>query len=123
MKESKALNIVLLVLKILLAAVLVGSLIFFTWMLIDAYVESVHMPPPENGTVQLDPFPIVFVLVLILSLVTNGACMVIALVGLILSICYKASPQRRKNIISFTVFLILPVLLELFYLLFYFLAS
>lgn len=123
MKESKALNIVLLVLKIVLISVLVGSFIFFTWTLVDAHVDSMNMEPPADNTIQLDPLPVAFIVVLILSLVTNGSCMAVALVGLIISICYKASPKRKSNAITFTVFLVLPVLLQFFYILYYNIAS
>ena len=124
MKESKFLNVLILVLKILLITVLAASFIFFTYSLISAHIDSIEMQnTPSDGTIRLDPFPITFVVVLIFSLITNGACMLFSLVGLIVSVLYKVSPKKRRNVTSFIVLLITPVILEIFYLAFYFIAS
>ena len=112
MKENKALSVTLLVLKIICAAVLILSFAYYAFLLIDAYVESVNTVPPESG-VYIEPFPVAFVLVLIFSLITSGVSFLLSLVGLLISVFYRTSEKRKKNVISFVILLIAPILFEL----------
>ena len=124
MQENKALYLILLIMKIVLISVLALSFIFFTYTLIDAHIESIEMAnTPSDGGIKLDPLPVAFVVVLIFSLITNGVCMILSFAGLIISICYKTSQKRKKNILAFSLLLITPAILELFYILYYRLAS
>ena len=112
MTESKALNILLLIAKILLVVLLLLSLVYYVATLLDAYIESLSYTPPENG-ISIDPYPLAFAFVLVFSVVTNAACALLALLGLILSLIYKGTAKRRKNILTFSVLLASPFVLQI----------
>ena len=113
MQEKKALQTILTVLKIVIAVILIGTFTYYATLLIDAYIETVNNVPPNEG-VYIEPFPIAFALVLIFSLITNGICALLSLVGLIISIVFRTSAKRKKNIIAFVNLLVLPILLQIF---------
>ena len=117
MKESKALNILLLIAKILLAILLSVSFIYYAITLIDAYMESLSFIPAENG-ISIDPYPLTFAFVLIFSAITGGASMLLALLALILSLIYKDTPKRKRNVLTFSLFLASPLVFEAVILLF-----
>lgn len=124
MKESKALNNLILILKIILCVALIASFLFFTSTLISAHLDSIAMEEqPSDGTIRLDPFPIAFTIVLIFSIITNCACLFFALVGFIVSYLYRASQKRRTHLITFGTLIAVPVLLEIFYILYYYIAK
>ena len=112
MKESKALNILITVAKVLLIVFLALSFVYYAYGLIDAAIESANMQP-SDGTITLDPLPLTFALFLILSIISNGACVLLALLGLILSILYKGTAKRKKNIITFSILLAIPIVMEI----------
>ena len=112
MKESKALNILIAVAKVLLIVFLALSFVYYAYGLIDAAIESANMQP-SDGTITLDPLPLTFALFLILSIISNGACVLLALLGLILSLLYKGTAKRKKNIITFSILLAIPIVMEI----------
>ena len=112
MKESKALNILISVAKVLLIVFLALSFVYYAYGLIDAAIESANMQP-SDGTITLDPLPLTFALFLILSIISNGACVLLALLGLILSLLYKGTAKRKKNIITFSILLAIPIVMEI----------
>ena len=112
MQERKSLNVLLLIAKILLIAFLLISLVYYAATLIDAYIESLSFVPVENE-ISIDPYPLTFALMLIFSLISNGACVILALLGLILSLIYKGTSKRKKNIVTFSVLLASPLLMQL----------
>lgn len=112
MKESKALNILITVAKVLLIVFLALSFVYYAYGLIDAAIESANMQP-SDGTITLDPLPLTFALFLILSIISNGACVLLALLGLILSLLYKGTAKRKKNIITFSILLAIPIVMEI----------
>ena len=116
MSESKALNVLLLIAKILLILLLSVSIVYYAATLIDAYVESLSHTPTENG-VSIDPYPLAYAFILIFSLITNGACMLLALLGLILSLLYKGTAKRKKNVTALAVLLASPAVMQIFILL------
>ena len=112
MKENKALNVLITVAKILLIVFLALSFVYYAYGLIDAAIESANMQP-SDGTITIDPLPLTFALFLILSIISNGACVLLALLGLILSLLYKGTAKRKKNIITFSILLAIPVVMEI----------
>ena len=112
MKENKALNVLITVAKILLIVFLALSFVYYAYGLIDAAIESANMQP-SDGTITLDPLPLTFALFLILSIISNGACVILALLGLILSLLYKGTARRKKNIITFSILLAIPIVMEI----------
>lgn len=116
MKENKTLQTILLILKLLIALILVLSTVYYAFLLISAYIETVNTVPPEEG-IYLEPFPIALTVTLVFSLITNAVSAFLSLIGLVVSTLFHSSPKRKKNIISFAVLLILPVLLQLLVLL------
>ena len=96
MKESKALNILITVAKVLLILFLSLSFVYYTYGLIDAAIESANMDQMQNPS-SIDPLPLTYAVFLILSVISNGACFFLALLGLILSYLYKGTPKRKKN--------------------------
>ena len=112
MQERKSLNVLLLIAKILLIAFLLISLVYYAATLIDAYIEYLSFVPVENE-ISIDPYPLTFALMLIFSLISNGACVILALLGLILSLIYKGTSKRKKNIVTFSVLLASPLLMQL----------
>lgn len=112
MKEIKALNILITVAKVLLIVFLALSFVYYAYGLIDAAIESANMQP-SDGTITLDPLPLTFALFLILSIISNGACVLLALLGLILSLLYKGTAKRKKNIITFSILLAIPIVMEI----------
>lgn len=112
MKENKALNVLITVAKILLIVFLALSFVYYAYGLIDAAIESANMQP-SDGTITIDPLPLTFALFLILSIISNGACVILALLGLILSLLYKGTAKRKKNIITFSILLAIPVVMEI----------
>lgn len=124
MKESKVLNNLIFILKIILFVVLIASFLFFTATLVSAHIDSIEMQnTPSDGSIQLDPLPISFVFVLIFSIITNGACLFFALVGFIVSYLYRATQNRRSHLITFGCLMAAPVLFEIFYILYYHIAK
>ena len=116
MKENKSLNVLITVAKILLIVFLALSFVYYAYGLIDAAIESANMQP-SDGTITIDPLPLTFAIFLILSIISNGACVILALLGLILSLLYKGTAKRKKNIITFSILLAIPVVMEIaFYL-------
>ena len=67
MKESKPLNVLLLIAKILIIVILSASFVYFTTLLIDSYVSSLSYAPVQNE-VSIDPYPLAFALVFLFSL-------------------------------------------------------
>ena len=116
MKENKALNVLLCIAKILLILILSVSFVYYAYGLIDSFIESKSMDSMQN-TISIDPFPLFYAVGLIFSIISNGACVLLALLGLIVSHLYKGCAHRRKNIITFRILLLTPFVLELFYLL------
>ena len=116
MAESKALNILLLIAKILLILFLFLSLVYYATALIDAYIDSLSYTPTENG-ISIDPYPLAFAFILIFSAVTNATCAFLALLGLILSLIYKGTAKRRQNILTFSTLLASPVVVQILILL------
>lgn len=112
MKENKALNVLITVAKILLIVFLALSFVYYAYGLIDAAIESANMQP-SDGTITIDPLPLTFALFLILSIISNGACVILALLGLILSLLYKGTAKRKKNIITFSILLAIPIVMEI----------
>ena len=112
MKESKAVNILLLISKILIIVILALSTLYYAILLTDAYIESVNTVPPESG-IYIEPFPIALAFTLIFSLITNGICVFLSLLGLILSFVYRESPKRKNNIRIFAILILIPIFLEL----------
>ena len=112
MKENKALNVLITVAKILLIVFLALSFVYYAYGLIDAAIESANMQP-SDGTITIDPLPLTFALFLILSIISNGACVILALLGLILSLLYKGTARRKKNIITFSILLAIPIVMEI----------
>lgn len=112
MKENKALNVLITVAKILLIVFLALSFVYYAYGLIDAAIESANMQP-SDGTITIDPLPLTFALFLILSIISNGACVLLALLGLILSLLYKGTAKRKKNIITFSILLAIPIVMEI----------
>ena len=112
MQEKKALQTILTVLKIVIAVILIGSFTYYAIIFIDAYIETVNTVPPNEG-IYIEPLPIAVALILIFSLITNGICALLSLVGLIISIVFRASAKRKKNIVAFISLLVLPILLQI----------
>ena len=113
MQEKKALQTILTVLKIVIAVILIGTFAYYATLLIGVYIETVNTVPPNEG-VYIEPFPIAFALVLVFSVITNGICAFLSLVGLIISIVFRTSAKRKKNIVAFISLLVLPILLQIF---------
>ncbi len=117
MKSSKGLNIFLLVLEILVAIILVGTLAFCI-----ATTIQVKNDIDENGWAALG-----LVIVIVYGLMGNGAGLVLSLVGLITSCVarsnlskYEPSEQvaylkkkRKTNITLFTIFMVLAVVFSI----------
>ena len=116
MSESKALNILLLIAKILLIVFLLLSLVYYATTLIDAYIDSLSYTPTENG-ISIDPYPLAFAFILVFSVITNATCAFLALLGLILSLIYKRTAKRRQNILTFSILLASPVVMQILILL------
>ena len=114
MQENKALNVLLLIAKVLILLILFLSLVYFSTVLIDSYIDSLSYVPEQN-TVSIDPYPLAFALVFVLSLVTNGAAALLSLLGLILSLLYKGAQNRKANIRTFSVLLASPFAIQLIY--------
>ena len=54
-----------------------------------------------------------FLAFIVLGLMYNGVALVVSLVGLIISICYKGTFRHKKNVITFVILMIAPVVAEL----------
>lgn len=117
MKEKKALNIVILVFQILLAAVMVASLIFYTVFMIDVYRDSL-VPPAEDAVIHIDPLGIGYAFILVFSIISNAAVAILSLIPLIMSLVHRGSSKRKRNIIFSSALLASPFLLEAVILLF-----
>lgn len=117
MKSSKGLNIFLLVLKILVAVILVGTLAFCV-----ATTIQVKNDIDENGWAALG-----LVVVIIYGLMGNGAGLVLSLIGLITSCVSRSNlskcepneqvaylkKKRKTSIILFAIFMALAVVLSI----------
>lgn len=117
MKSSKGLNIFLLVLKILAAVILVGTLAFCV-----ATTIQVKNDIDENGWAALG-----LVVVIIYGLMGNGAGLVLSLIGLITSCISRSNlskcepneqvaylkKKRKTSIILFAIFMVLAVVLSI----------
>lgn len=116
MKKNKAFDIILTLSKILLVLLLAVSLFYYAYFLIDAYIDSLNNSPSDN-TVSIDPFPLAFAFVLIFSLITNGACLLLASLSLLFTYLFCSSANRKRNMKAFLILLVCPVIMELLLLL------
>lgn len=108
--ERRGLDIFLLILKILIPVALV---LYLGWAAID--LSEVHIEDMkhvgENG--YFSGYGLSFAAFIILGFMYNGVALVVALVGLIISICYKGAYHHRRNIVTFVLLMIAPVAAEL----------
>lgn len=108
--ERRGLDIFLLILKILIPVALV---LYLGWAAID--LSEVHIEDMkhvgENG--YFSGYGLSFAAFIILGFMYNGVALVVALVGLIISICYKGAYHHRRNIVTFVLLMIAPVVAEL----------
>lgn len=108
--ERRGLDIFLLILKILIPVALV---LYLGWAAID--LSEVHIEDMkhvgENG--YFSGYGLSFAAFIILGFMYNGVALVVALVGLIISICYKGAYRHRRNIVTFVLLMIAPVAAEL----------
>ena len=113
MQENKTLNIILLVLKILIIVILAASLIYYSTVLIDAYIDSLSSEPSDSG-INIEGYPLAFALVFIFAAMTNGVCMFLGAVGFVISLIYKRTQKRTGNILTFTALFATPIALQIF---------
>lgn len=108
--ERRGLDIFLLILKILIPVALV---LYLGWAAID--LSEMHIEDMkhvgENG--YFSGYGLSFAAFIILGFMYNGAALAVALVGLIISICYKGAYHYRRNIVTFVLLMIAPVAAEL----------
>lgn len=108
--ERRGLDIFLLILKILIPVALV---LYLGWAAID--LSEMHIEDMkhvgENG--YFSGYGLSFAAFIILGFMYNGAALTVALVGLIISICYKGAYHYRRNIVTFVLLMIAPVAAEL----------
>lgn len=112
--KTRILDILLLIFKILLPISLVLITVLFTKELVDAHYEDLkHVG--EN--VYIQTYGLSFASLVIVGIMFNGIVSLISLIFLIVSIIYKSSAKRKANIIYFILFLFIPVLNELLFVL------
>ena len=96
--------------KILIPVALV---LYLGWAAID--LSEMHIEDMkhvgENG--YFSGYGLSFAAFIILGFMYNGAALAVALVGLIISICYKGAYHYRRNIVTFVLLMIAPVAAEL----------
>ena len=108
--ERRGLNIFLLILKILVPVALVAFLVWAMVDMVDMHIEDMkHVG--ESG--YFSGYGLTFLAFVILGLMYNGVALVVSLVGLIISICYKGTFRHKKNVITFVILMIAPVVAEL----------
>ena len=108
--ERRGLNIFLLILKIIVPVALIA---FFAWAMVDMvdmHIEDMkHVG--ENG--YFSGYGLTFLAFMLFGLMYNGVALVVSLVGLIISICYKGALHQKRNIVTFVILMIAPVVAEL----------
>ena len=109
--QRKGLDIFLKILKVLIPVALVAFLIFCGYDLVDIYLEDLKHIGEEGTYVQ--GYGLSFVVLLILGLVYNGIVLAFSVVGLIASLLYKNSISRKKNVVTFVLLCVSPVVTEL----------
>lgn len=106
MKGNKALEIVLLILKILIPVVLIVPLIFFSYRMVDMQMEHLEHAVHHDACGGMGLF-------LFAALAFNLAVIVLALalniIGLLIACAYKSSPKHKKHIIYFACMFASPV--------------
>jgi hypothetical protein len=108
--ERRGLNIFLLILKILVPVALIAFLVWAIVDLIGMHIEDMkHVG--ESG--YFSGYGLTFLAFVILGLMYNGIALVVSLVGLIISVCYKGTFRHKKNVITFVILMIAPVVAEL----------
>ncbi len=96
-KKTKAVDIILLILLLLCIAALVVTAVFFYYCQIDFFIGRIDAPALDDG---IDESGLFYFAILILSILASVICGFIALARLIISLCRRPSPTKRKNIIS-----------------------
>lgn len=95
----KKLDIFLLIYKIVILVLVVAVLAWGCYTTIDAANKVLASDGEDNSASFGNALSIV--VVIILSVIADGALIVLALPGLITSICYKANEKRKRDIIHF----------------------
>ena len=108
--ERCGLNIFLLILKILVPVALVA---FFAWAMVDMIGVHIEDMKHVGESGYFSGYGLTFLAFMLFGLTYNGAVLVISLVGLIISICYKDTFHHKKNVVTFIILMIAPVVAEL----------
>ena len=108
--ERRGLNIFLLILKILVPVALVA---FLVWAMVDMIGMHIEDMKHVGESGYFSGYGLTFLAFIVLGLMYNGVALVVSLVGLIISICYKGTFRHKKNVITFVILMIAPVVAEL----------
>ena len=108
--ERKGLNIFLLILKILVPVALVA---FLVWAIVDLTGMHIEDMKHVGESGYFSGYGLTFLAFMLLGLMYNGVALVVSLVGLIISICYKGTFHHKKNVVTFIILMIAPVVAEL----------
>ena len=108
--ERRGLNIFLLILKILVPVALVA---FLVWAMVDMIGMHIEDMKHVGESGYFSGYGLTFLAFIVLGLMYNGVALVVSFVGLIISICYKGTFRHKKNVITFVILMIAPVVAEL----------
>ncbi len=112
MKKHRALDIILLILKIILPILIAIPLVFVSYRLIEGRIEDLENIGNESYHSGLGLY--IFASHVLL-LAANAILVFVGGIGLIIAVQYKSCPNRRKNVKSFICLTVAPMLSQWFY--------
>ena len=98
--ERRGLNIFLLILKIIVPVALVA---FFAWAMVDMVDVHIEDMKHVGESGYFSGYGLTFLGFMLFGLIYNGAALVVSLIGLIISICYKGAFHQKRNIVTFVI--------------------
>lgn len=96
----KKLDIFLLVYKIVLLVLVVAVLAWGVYSVVDAVNKVIDAKEGQDNSASFGN-ALTIVVTIIISVIADAALMLLAVPGLIVSICYKTNIKRKRDIIHF----------------------
>ncbi|MGN0788816.1 MAG: hypothetical protein ACI4MY_06355 [Christensenellales bacterium] len=95
--------------KIIVALVLIAMIVFLSWTIADAYRQDKNKEPNDIKSLPL----VLSFVVTIIGTAIGVVNIILSLAGLIMSAVNKQSLHKRRDVVYFAIFMVLPVVAEI----------
>lgn len=112
MKKTKVLDVVLLVLKVLIPVVLLATVVFFSYRLIEGHILDLQHRGEESYHSGMGLY--VFASHVVLAGV-NAIMLIPCIAGLVIAHKHRGTPARDQNVRTFRALIFTPLLSQVLY--------